>query len=843
MNQIQISIIIPSFNSADFIKNTIYSCLSQEQINYEIIVVDDLGRDNTRKILEDLKKNTSRGVLKTIYRGAGLGQSTARNEGIKKALGKYICFLDADDSFCHSRVLKTWFENIEKNGSDMEIANFYSTNNYGKRSKGRSIVSKSKKNLNIQDNPELVNVVSCWQILYLRKFIEDKNIFFSSKLKQREDRLFIILALLNTKKISLTDLYVVDHFNYDSSSFTQINLNQLEQYTQHLIELNHHFEVARMNRNSNDDFERANAAIYLTQLCTYWDQLVLSEIESGNSRIIVSYLDQLRALIKDISPLYLDKYLFLKEKQNLLYEGKLDVVRLALKSKNILYICLSLDISKRLSYESTYKLKNVDNSAEECLTRYLSFLRKKIVPENSKKYYLKNHLKKIIIHMGITKTGSSSLQQFFERNRFKLWEQGYHYPFSGAYREYGSRRERTPGHAQLISTLRETPDAVKYHLIDELEQINSFQDNKVDKLIISSENIISARFWENGNILEIIKDVFYEIDDINLCVVFRHPTDWIISQYLENIGNHLNDNYDSFDKFKEFLKDNQIFESNIIIEKLKRVDWASLEIGKYESILKKGGIENWFSQIYNLDISSFNKHKSNLRNDSATQIKAFTINSIKKDKRLKRQDLENITFSLDQEKIFNQKGKLYTKSFINKINEYEIENKNDIQNYEKLYGNKMTNLQINPNNYDIYEISQKIIENYLSSHEKELPEKQFLSEQFFKTYNSINYHTKIKLLISSRVQFLRVKNKDNNFKYDFLLKYQNESLQLKGFDYSNGIVDCLIPFAILKELFRSENYLVNITIIEKDIEDSILDIYSNNFNIQYLSHEDSYWLT
>ena len=187
MNQIQISIIIPSFNSADFIKNTIYSCLSQEQINYEIIVVDDLGRDNTRKILEDLKKNTSRGVLKTIYRGAGLGQSTARNEGIKKALGKYICFLDADDSFCHSRVLKTWFENIEKNGSDMEIANFYSTNNYGKRSKGRSIVSKSKKNLNIQDNPELVNVVSCWQILYLRKFIEDKNIFFSKKLKEKID--------------------------------------------------------------------------------------------------------------------------------------------------------------------------------------------------------------------------------------------------------------------------------------------------------------------------------------------------------------------------------------------------------------------------------------------------------------------------------------------------------------------------------------------------------------------------------------------------------------------------------------------------------------------------------
>ena len=170
MDSFQISIIIPSYNSAKTIRETIYSCLIQENIKYEIIIVDDLGKDNTRAILEDIKKSCPDAKINLIYRASGLGQSTARNEGIKKALGKYICFLDSDDKFCNSKVLREWYDSIEINGSDCEIANFYSISN-NKKSIGRVINSQKINNLNIKDNPELVNVVSCWQILYSAKYL------------------------------------------------------------------------------------------------------------------------------------------------------------------------------------------------------------------------------------------------------------------------------------------------------------------------------------------------------------------------------------------------------------------------------------------------------------------------------------------------------------------------------------------------------------------------------------------------------------------------------------------------------------------------------------------------
>ncbi len=90
------SIIIPSYNRADFIKNTIESVQFQTFENWECIVVDDGSIDNTREIIEALIIKDSR--IKYIYQN-NAERSAARNNGIKNAQGKYVCFLDSDDSF------------------------------------------------------------------------------------------------------------------------------------------------------------------------------------------------------------------------------------------------------------------------------------------------------------------------------------------------------------------------------------------------------------------------------------------------------------------------------------------------------------------------------------------------------------------------------------------------------------------------------------------------------------------------------------------------------------------------------------------------------------------------
>jgi glycosyltransferase involved in cell wall biosynthesis len=86
------SIIIPTYNRADFIKTTLESVLNQSYQNFEIMVVDDGSTDHTADIIQSIssdkihyfqKKNGERGA--------------ARNFGILKAQGDYITFLDSDD--------------------------------------------------------------------------------------------------------------------------------------------------------------------------------------------------------------------------------------------------------------------------------------------------------------------------------------------------------------------------------------------------------------------------------------------------------------------------------------------------------------------------------------------------------------------------------------------------------------------------------------------------------------------------------------------------------------------------------------------------------------------------
>ncbi|MCJ7700731.1 MAG: glycosyltransferase [Anaerolineales bacterium] len=90
-----VSVIIPTFNRAAYIREAIDSVRDQSYQDLEIIVVDDGSTDGTQGLLTSLEKE---GILKYVYQ-ENKGQSAARNHGIRIAKGKYIAFLDSDDLF------------------------------------------------------------------------------------------------------------------------------------------------------------------------------------------------------------------------------------------------------------------------------------------------------------------------------------------------------------------------------------------------------------------------------------------------------------------------------------------------------------------------------------------------------------------------------------------------------------------------------------------------------------------------------------------------------------------------------------------------------------------------
>lgn len=101
MEQAKVSIIIPSYNAAVYLKEAVASALNQSYESIEIIVVDDGSKDGTQDLFPEFE---ARGV-RCFYIKNG-GASHARNYGLEKASGDYIQFLDADDSIAPTKIEK-----------------------------------------------------------------------------------------------------------------------------------------------------------------------------------------------------------------------------------------------------------------------------------------------------------------------------------------------------------------------------------------------------------------------------------------------------------------------------------------------------------------------------------------------------------------------------------------------------------------------------------------------------------------------------------------------------------------------------------------------------------------
>ncbi|OQY97646.1 MAG: hypothetical protein B6D35_14535 [Candidatus Brocadia sp. UTAMX2] len=87
-----VSVIVPTYNSARFLPESVGSILAQTYHPYEIIVVDDGSTDNTKEVLQPFMQR-----IKCIHLEQNKGSPTARNIGIQAARGAYIAFIDGDD--------------------------------------------------------------------------------------------------------------------------------------------------------------------------------------------------------------------------------------------------------------------------------------------------------------------------------------------------------------------------------------------------------------------------------------------------------------------------------------------------------------------------------------------------------------------------------------------------------------------------------------------------------------------------------------------------------------------------------------------------------------------------
>jgi glycosyltransferase involved in cell wall biosynthesis len=170
--EIFFSVIIPTYNRAQFIENTIRSVLNQSEQNFEIIVVDDGSTDNTEDIVSQIRSaRISYYKIKNSERGA------ARNFGAGVAKGTYLNFLDSDD-MVYPDYLSNALESIQVNSYPPFVHVAYEI----KDEKGKVL---SKMNFIKSDTDKFLiygNQLSCIGIFIRReifekfRFNEDRNL-------------------------------------------------------------------------------------------------------------------------------------------------------------------------------------------------------------------------------------------------------------------------------------------------------------------------------------------------------------------------------------------------------------------------------------------------------------------------------------------------------------------------------------------------------------------------------------------------------------------------------------------------------------------------------------------
>lgn len=118
-----LSILVPAYNVAPYLKQCVDSILSQEMTDVELIVFDDGSTDGTTKQLKKLTRDYPSSI-KVIFGEGNSGPSTARNTLFKHSVGKYLWFLDADD-WLEKGAIKTVKNLLRESKPDLILFDYF----------------------------------------------------------------------------------------------------------------------------------------------------------------------------------------------------------------------------------------------------------------------------------------------------------------------------------------------------------------------------------------------------------------------------------------------------------------------------------------------------------------------------------------------------------------------------------------------------------------------------------------------------------------------------------------------------------------------------------------------
>jgi glycosyltransferase involved in cell wall biosynthesis len=206
-NDCKVSVIIPVYNTEDYVRQSVLSACNQTLNEIEIICVNDGSTDNSHEVLAELAKEDKR---IQIIEKTNSGQSDARNTGIKYASGKYLYFLDSDDVIDND-TLEICYTVCERDNDDFVTfdSDIYNPENVPVGNSLRYDRSSTLQENKIYRGIDAFNLqlshyvyTPSVPLLFIRTtFIENYHLSFFSGIIH-EDQLFTTLLYLKAERMS-----------------------------------------------------------------------------------------------------------------------------------------------------------------------------------------------------------------------------------------------------------------------------------------------------------------------------------------------------------------------------------------------------------------------------------------------------------------------------------------------------------------------------------------------------------------------------------------------------------------------------------------------------------------
>lgn len=274
----KISIIVPVFNVKKYIDDCIKSIINQDFKDFELILIDDGSTDESGEICNKYAKNDER--IRVIHKN-NEGVSSARNLGINISRGKYISFVDSDDTI-NKKMYKKMYGLAIKENSEVVVCGYKEINYnidkeyeftnplYGDNQlKGIEIKLKIEQLLYMN---KILGYASLCNKLYKKEIIINNNLSINEEITIAEDLCFNMQLLLKINKISA--------INEPLYEYRRINNKSITSNTQNLY-LKFKAREAMLNTFNNLNI---NKSVYLS--CLKYE----------NSTTVISYI----GLIKNI---------------------------------------------------------------------------------------------------------------------------------------------------------------------------------------------------------------------------------------------------------------------------------------------------------------------------------------------------------------------------------------------------------------------------------------------------------------------------------------------------------------------------------------------------------------